>query len=241
MIPSKPRLIVALDVDSLEEARELIDTLSPLVDIFKVGSQLFTACGPAAVRFIVARGKKVFLDLKYHDIPNTVANAVSCAVSLASIARENQQGIFMYTLHTAGGLAMLKQSVEAGIKRAQELKVAKPLVLGITVLTSEEKIDNMHTVVLQRASLAKQAGLDGVVASVQEARFIRQQFGSDFIIVTPGIRPKGEAAGDQQRVATPADAVLGGSNYLVVGRPIIKAKDPLSATKNILEEITGVQ
>jgi len=234
---NNPQLIVALDVDTLEEARQLIDTLSPLVDIFKVGSQLFTACGPAAVRFIMARGKKVFLDLKYHDIPNTVASAVRTAVSLGSLVQENPQSIFMYTMHTVGGLAMLKESVEAGAKCAAELKFLRPKAVGITVLTSEQKSDNIQSLVLERANLAKEAGLDGVVASVEEAAFIRRQFGKDFIIVTPGIRPKGDEAGDQKRIATPAEAIAQGSDFLVVGRPIVKAKDPKDAAKRILEEM----
>lgn len=237
MRPSKPQLIVALDVDTLEEVRQLMDTLSSMVDIFKVGSQLFTACGPAAVRFILARGKKVFLDLKYHDIPHTVSKAVEAAVNLAAVVKESPQGIFMYTLHTAGGLAMLKEAVEAGTKRAQELKLTKPLALGITVLTSEEKDDNIQPPILEKAVLAKQAGLDGVVISVQETPLIRRQFGNDFIIATPGIRPKGEAPGDQQRIATPAEAIVSGSDYLVVGRPILRAQDPSEATKKIMEEM----
>jgi len=235
----KSQLIVALDVDTLEEARALIDILSPQVDIFKVGSQLFTACGPAAVRFIMARGKKIFLDLKYHDIPNTVASAVRTAVSLGSLVQENPQSIFMYTMHTVGGLTMLKEAVEAGAKCASELKLLKPKAVGITVLTSEQKSDNLQPLVLERANVAKEAGLDGVVASVQEAAFIRRQFGKDFIIVTPGIRPKGIEPNDQQRISTPAQAIAAGSNYLVVGRPVVQAQDPAEAAKKILEEMNS--
>lgn len=246
---SKPQLIVALDVDTFEKARELIDSLSPVVDFFKVGSQLFTACGPAAVRFILAREKKVFLDLKYHDIPNTVANAVKAAVSLGVpiSAGENlktskdQRGISMLTLHTMGGRAMLKAAVEASRQRAQELNLKKPFLVGITVLTSEEKGGNTSQLVLERARLAQEAGLDGVVISPNEIKTLRREFGEDFIIVTPGIRPAGSLKDDQKRTGTPQEAVQNGSNFLVVGRPVIEAPDSLGAAKNILEEINAAQ
>lgn len=249
MATKKGQLIVALDIDTLEEAKRFIDTLSPAVDIFKVGSQLFTACGPAAVRFILARGKKAFLDLKYHDIPNTVGNAVRAAVALSSAVSNASSfqaagavpGIFMYTAHTLGGKEMLKAAVNAAAEKAKELGVEKPLTLGITVLTSEEKKENIGEIVLERAKLAKEAGLDGVVASSQEAALIRRSLGSAFIIVTPGIRPAGAAQGDQKRIGTPAEAIAQGSNFLVVGRPIIEAQDPLAAAKQIVEEINSVK
>jgi len=225
----------------------MIDKLADQVDVFKVGSQLFTSCGPAAVRFIEARGKKVFLDLKFHDIPNTVAQAVSSAVSL-SVALErsmdinnrtppSMRGLFMYTLHTCGGLDMMKAAVEAGAKTAQEIGVTRPLAVGVTVLTSEAKRDNILPLVLERALLAQKAGLDGVVASCHEAKFLRKEFGKDFVIVTPGIRPAGADKQDQERVATPQEAVKSGSDYLVVGRPIVQAQDPYLAAKSILQEI----
>ena len=229
----------------MAEVRTLVDTLSSAVDIFKIGSQLFTACGPAAVRFIQARKKKVFLDLKYHDIPNTVANAVRVAVNLSAAVRMTEKiqiegenlSIFIYTVHIQGGKAMLRASVKAGMKQAEALKVRKPLVVGVTVLTSEEKKANIRHLVLERAFLAKEVGLDGVVASSHEASFIRKELGHDFLIVTPGIRPTGVDVNDQKRIATPRDAILNGSNYLVVGRPIIKAEDPLKATQKMLEEM----
>ena len=220
----KPQLIVALDVGTLEEAKTLVDILSPVVDIFKVGSQLFTAAGPEAVRSILAKKKKIFLDLKYHDIPNTVSSAIEAAVS---------QGIFMLTVHSTGGRAMLEAAVKAGRKKSEELKVNKPFIVGVTVLTSDES----SGLVLDRARLAKEAGLDGVVASVGDVKAIRQALGEDFIIVTPGIRPSGSAVGDQKRVGTPQEAVRAGSNFLVVGRPIIESANPLEAAKKILEEI----
>ncbi|HBR13920.1 MAG TPA: orotidine-5'-phosphate decarboxylase [Candidatus Omnitrophica bacterium] len=247
MNDQKGRLIVALDVETFEEARKMVDALSPIVEIFKVGSQLFTACGPVVVRYLMAKGMKVFLDLKFHDIPNTVAHAVSAAVGLGAevheVLGENQEavqpagGLFMCTLHTLGGGEMLRGAVEAATQRAKNLGVTKPLLLGITILTSEVKTDNMPTILLERARLAKASGLDGVVASSQEASLIRREFGRDFIIVTPGIRPKGAATQDQRRVSTPAEAITNGSDFLVVGRPIIEAGDPVRAARDILREM----
>ncbi len=243
----KPQLIVALDVDTAEKAKKLIDDLAPSVDIFKVGSQLFTATGPVTIRYLQDLGKKVFLDLKFHDILNTVANAVSAAVGLSSAWHESlkrhnndpksEQGLFMYTVHTVGGKEMLKAATKAGIKKAKELGMRKPLAVGVTVLTSTARDANMETLVLERAKLAKESGLDGVVASVEEAGLIRRHFGRDFIIVTPGIRPAGAQKGDQQRVATPKEAVSQGSDYLVVGRPIVEAPSPYEAAQKILKEI----
>lgn len=229
----KAQLIVALDVDSFDEAQKLIDILGDDVNIFKVGSQLFTVCGPVIVQHLLKAGKKVFLDLKFHDIPNTVANAVNAATRL----REGDQGVFMCTLHTVGGREMIERAVAAAVKTAQNTGVKRPLLLGITVLTSEEKKDSIGPLVLERALLAKEAGLDGVVASSQEAASIREHCGDGFIIVTPGIRPAGAQAGDQKRVTTPSEAQAQGSNFLVVGRPIIQAENPSQAAKQILEEI----
>ncbi len=233
MSQRKPQLIVALDVDTACEAKALIDRLSPVVEIFKVGSQIFVAAGTEIVQYLNERNKGIFLDLKFHDIPNTVANAAAAAVR--TIGRP--KGVSMYSVHTQGGLKMLAAAAAAAVHQSKELKILKPLGLGITVLTSEMKTDNIHQLVLERAHLAKKAGLDGVVASVAEAFLLRREFGQDFIIVTPGIRPEGESAQDQQRIATPAQAVQDGSDYLVVGRPIVKAKDPLSSAKKILKEI----
>jgi len=247
MNKKKPQLIVALDVDTLAETRELLEKLKDSVEIFKVGSQLFTSCGPAVVRFIEAQGKKVFLDLKFHDIPSTVGRAVEAAVGL-SVALERSQdftnrqmpktrGLFMFTVHTAGGMEMLKAAVQAAQNKAKQCGLPKPLIAGVTVLTSEEKRDNILASVLKRAEMAKAAGLDGVVASCEEASFLRKQFGPDFVIVTPGIRPQGSAAQDQKRVATPRMAVQSGSDYLVVGRPIVQSPDPAQAARAILAEI----
>lgn len=240
MAKRKTELIVALDVDTLEQTQKLVDLLSP-IGFFKVGSQLFTSCGPAAVRFILARGKKVFLDLKYHDIPNTVASAVRSAVGLSEAVgnkmSKNAQGISMLTVHIQGGREMMEAATKAAGEKAKELGLIKPFIVGISVLTSEQKKEGTQALVLERARLAKSAGLDGVVASLEEAAQIRKELGEDFIIVTPGIRPSGSAVGDQKRVGTPKEAVLAGSNFLIVGRPIIESLNPLETAKKILEEI----
>ncbi|MEW5895628.1 MAG: orotidine-5'-phosphate decarboxylase [Candidatus Omnitrophota bacterium] len=255
MVKERPELIVALDVDTLEEIRTLVDVLDDSVDIYKIGSQAFTACGPAAVRFVLARGKRVFLDLKYHDIPNTVASAVRAAVSLpravernVPISKESPQPgkLFMVTLHTCGGEEMMRAAVQASAEAANEFNAPRPLIVGVTVLTSQEakqgltdagQGDNILPLVLERAALARRAGLDGVVASCHEAAAIRKQFGPDFVIVTPGIRPVGTDVGDQKRVATPKAAVENGSHFLVVGRPVVRAPDPQAAARQILNEI----
>ncbi len=243
-------LIVALDVPTFEQAKAIVDSLGDVVDIYKVGSQLFTACGPVVVRHLFAQGKKVFLDLKFHDIPNTVANAVDSAVGLGAsvheILDENPQkehenkGLFMCTVHTIGGEEMLIRAVESATQKAAAIKLKAPLIIGITILTSDAIRDNIQTIVLERAKLAKKCGLDGVVASSLEASMIRQEMGEDFVIVTPGIRPEDSDVGDQKRVTTPSLAITNGSNYLVVGRPIVKAEHPREAAIKILEEINSV-
>lgn len=221
-------LIVALDVETLDEAKALVQKLKDSVDIYKIGSQLFTAYGPQAVREVTSQGKKVFLDLKFHDIPNTVANSVTSATSL---------GVFMMTIHTAGGREMMEAAVKAAHAKARAMNILRPLIVGVTVLTSAALEESTQAKVLERARLSKSAGLDGVVASAQEVALLRRELGGDFVIVTPGIRPAGVDKGDQQRVATPADAIKNGSSFLVVGRPVVAAKEPCAAAKAILEEI----
>lgn len=221
-------LIVALDVDTLDEAKALIKKLGDSVDIYKIGSQLFTAYGPQAVREITSLGKKVFLDLKFHDIPNTVANAVTSATGL---------GVFMMTVHTIGGREMMEAAVKAAQIKAKLMNIPRPFIVGVTVLTSAVREEATQSNVLERAKLAKLSGLDGVVASVEETAVLRQALGYDVIIVTPGIRPSGTDKGDQKRVATPAEAVRNGSSFLVVGRPVVTAKDPQAAAQGILNEI----
>ena len=225
------RLIVALDVKTLDEAVQMVKKLSPVVRIFKVGIGLFTLCGPDAVKAVHDSGSKVFLDLKYHDIPNTVAHAVRSAARL---------GVYMINIHTLGGTEMMMRAAEA-VRES----VSKPKLLGVTVLTSmdqasigevgiEKKIEEE---VVTLARLGKDSGLDGVVASPNETALIRKNLGKDFIIVTPGIRPAGAEKGDQKRIMTPADAVRSGADYIVVGRPVIETKDPLEAVKKIIKEM----
>ncbi len=238
---SKAQLIVALDVETFAEAKKIIDDLESSVDIFKVGSQLFTAYGPFVTRYLQSKGKKVFLDLKFHDIPNTVASAVKSAVAL-SVPPTNEKDfapLFMLTVHTSGGQEMLEAAVKAAKEQAKKLKVQAPLIVGVTVLTSQAKDDQLESLVLQRALLAQKSGLDGVVASVEEAAMIRKNCSKDFVIVTPGIRPSGADVGDQKRVATPKVAIESGSNFLVVGRPIVQAEHPAKAAQAIQKEISG--
>jgi len=225
------RLIVALDVSAAAEARKIVQALGAVVSTYKVGNQLFTAEGPEVVRELVGSGKKVFLDLKFHDIPNTVAGGVRSAAAL---------GISMLTVHAAGGSAMLRAAVDAA-KQAPK----PPLVLAVTVLTSLSDAGLHETGIASRAvehalilaTLAQDCGCDGVVASPHEARIIRQDLGAGFVIVTPGIRPAGTAKSDQARVNTPAEAIAAGSDYLVVGRPIIEAENPRPAAEQVLRQI----
>ena len=245
----KSKLILALDVPTFEEARGIVETLGDTVEIYKVGFQLFTAYGPFIARYLQAQGKKVFLDLKFHDIPNTVASGVASAVGLSvpvnsALDKDGKKTakfapILMMTVHTQGGAEMMKAAADMARKRAAELGVEKPLIVGVTVLTSDAGGGNVSALVLERAKLAKEAGLDGVVASAQEAAMLRRELGKAFVIVTPGIRPAEAEAGDQKRVETPASAIKSGSSFLVVGRPIVKAPDPKSAAEKILEEIAG--
>jgi len=213
----KAQLILALDVNTFKEAKTFIDRLYPAIKIFKVGSQLFTGTGPKTIDYIHKKGGEVFLDLKFYDIPNTVANAVRQAASLK---------VKMLTLHISGQEAMLKAAVQA----SKECNTGRPLLIGVTVLTSlEAKPED----VVRLARQAIECGLDGVVASVQETAMLRQYIHRDFIIVTPGIRLAGATLGDQKRVATPEEAVEAGSNFLVAGRPILEARSPLKAAKEI--------
>jgi orotidine-5'-phosphate decarboxylase len=247
--PAADRLLVALDVPTLGEAEALLDRLQGVVTGCKIGSQLFTAAGPAAVEMARKRGWRVFLDLKFHDIPNTVAGAVREALRL---------GVFMLNVHASGGLAMMQAAAEAAGKAAHELGAARPLCLGVTVLTSldrrslERELGVPSTVdahVLRLARLAREAGLDGCVASPQEIALLRLNLGRRWVIVTPGIRGLEPPAGrvgtpaeggsrpdDQRRTATPAGALRAGADYLVVGRPITAAPDPAAAARAMLAE-----
>ena len=232
----KERLIVALDVDTKEKALSLVERLKAEVEIFKIGSELFTSCGPEVVSVVKSRGCGIFLDLKFHDIPNTVAKSAAVAARL---------GVSMLNVHALGGYDMMKRCAESVAIEAKALKIAKPKIVAVTVLTSMDenslkKIglnDNMEKQVLKLAKLAKDASLDGVVASPSEVKLIRRELGNEFIIVVPGVRPSWAVTNDQKRIATPKEAVLNGANYIVVGRPIIEAPDPLAAAKRVLEEI----
>ncbi len=230
----KDKVIVALDVESKAEAVRLADALRGSVGGFKIGSRLFTAEGPAMVRMLTERGDRVFLDLKFHDIPNTVATAVVAATGL---------GVWMLNVHASGGTAMMRAAREAAHEAAAKRNVQPPLVIAVTVLTSMNDaalretgiVIDLLDQVLRLAELTKEAGLDGVVASPRETNAIRARCGGEFAIVTPGIRGGTVAASkqDQERTMTPTDALAAGASYLVVGRPIIGAPDPRAAAMSI--------
>lgn len=233
----RERLIIALDVDTLEEALRWAEKLRPYAGVFKVGMQLYTSEGPQVVKELQARGCRVFVDLKFHDIPNTVAQAGRVLARM---------GVFMFNVHAAGGRAMMQETAAAVQEEAAKHGLKPPLVLGVTVLTSispaqwEDEVGGKRTLkeqVLYWAALSQEAGLDGVVASPQEARIIRSLCGPEFKIVTPGVRPAGATVGDQKRVLTPGEAIRAGASYVVVGRPVLAASDPVRAAREIAEEI----
>ncbi len=226
------QLLVALDVDTAAEARALADSLRGAVGGFKIGSRLFTSDGPALVEQLVARGDRVFLDLKFHDIPHTVAGAVGAATRL---------GVWMLTLHAAGGAAMMRAAGDAAREEASRRSIEPPLVIAVTMLTSLDESalsevgfsGSMTGQVEKLALLAQTAGLAGVVASPREIVPIRQSCGTRFTIVTPGIRGPEDAHGDQSRTMPAPDALNAGANYLVVGRPIIAATNPRQAADRL--------
>ncbi len=232
------RLIVALDMNDINKIKLTVDKLQTFVKYYKIGAIPFTGFGPEIVGFLKERGLKVMLDLKYHDIPNTVARACEAAMHM---------GVDMLTLHISGGFMMMEEAVKAVSLISDINKIPKPKLLGITVLTSIDEAyfkdlfgDVKRTIeeqVIFLARLAQSAGLDGVVASAHEITQIRQSCGKDFLIVTPGIRPEGEEVNDQVRTMTPAQAIKAGADYIVVGRPIVAARDPVSAAKKIIKEI----
>lgn len=231
-------ILVALDVSTAREALALADALRGVVGGYKIGSQLFTAEGPAVVRALVDRGDRVFLDLKFHDIPNTVAGAVAAATDL---------GVWMVNVHAAGGPAMLAAAKQAAAEAAARRGSAAPLLIAVTVLTSMDEaalasvgVDRSPLDQVERlARMTQDAGLDGVVASPQEVAAIRRACGPSFVVVTPGIRGGTAASGpdDQRRTATPAGAVAAGASFLVIGRPITGAADPRNAARTMAEEI----
>ncbi len=234
---AKDRLIVALDVDSIARARELVARLKQLVGMFKVGSQLFTAAGPDIVREIVQYGEKVFLDLKFHDIPNTVASAAAEAARL---------GVTLLNVHASGGREMMRRAAAAVSETATKEGLPRPALLAVTVLTSMDSTSlreigvqaSPEDQVAELAKLAAASGMDGVVASPQEVVLIRKVvIKPDFLVVTPGIRPLKSPSADQKRVMTPVEAIHAGADYLVVGRPIIDAPDPAAAARELVAEI----
>lgn len=226
-------LIVALDLPTGAEALDLVGRLGDSVEYYKVGAQLFTRAGPPLVQELKQRNKRVFLDLKYHDIPHTVARAVEAAAEL---------GVDMLTLHASGGTAMMKAARDA-------VGGDGPVLVGVTLLTSftaadveevwAKELRSLREEVSRLAGVAAEAGLDGVVSSALEVESLKRRHGSEFVVVTPGIRPAGENTGDQVRTATPADAIRAGADHLVVGRPIHSADDPAAAATAILDEIAG--
>lgn len=227
----RDRLIVALDYPKAAEARQLVSVLGETVSSYKVGKQLFTAEGPDLVRQLVRVGKRIFLDLKFHDIPNTVSGAVRSASAL---------GVSMLTVHASGGSAMLRAAVQAAAETPKP-----PLILAVTVLTSLSDQDlqaigvsgRVVDQVLRLAALARDCGCDGIVASPLEASEIRRELGEGFAIVTPGVRLAGADHDDQSRVLTPAEALAAGATHIVIGRPITAAKDPAQAARAILEQL----
>ncbi len=228
-VPARERLIVALDFPTLADAAEMVGKLSPVVSWFKVGSELFTAAGPDAVAMVRAYGGRVFLDLKYHDIPNTVGRTVAAAMRL---------GAEMLTVHIAGGEAVLRAAVEASqsVSRPQTPDPGpRVVILGVTVLTSQ-RVDGQQPVV-EAALLAQTCGLGGVVASAREVPAIKRACGIDLTVVTPAIRAAGAAGDDQRRVVTPVEAIAAGADYLVVGRPITAAAAPRQAAEELVDEI----
>ena len=237
-------LIVALDFDSLSSAVKFAKQVADLVGLFKIGSQLFTAAGPAVVKEISALGPGIFLDLKFHDIPNTVAGAVLSAAAM--------NGVQLVNVHALGGTAMMKaasQAISAGVP----LGMDRPRLLAVTILTSMDQKairevgigGSPKSRVPKLAKLAKSAGVDGVVASVQEAKAIRKACGRDFLIVTPGVRLKEQDSrtkgDDQARTATPTEAIRAGADYIVVGRPILAAQDPRAAAQSVVDEIAAAK
>jgi orotidine-5'-phosphate decarboxylase len=234
---AKDRIVLALDLDNDREALGLVAALKDAVGIFKVGHQLFTAYGPDIVRRIIGAGGRVFLDLKYHDIPNTVARASAEAVKL---------GVSIFNVHALGGLDMMKAAAEAARETAAKHNLPVPVTLAVTILTSmgekslrkELKITrSLQREVAHLARLAQRAGMHGVVASPQEIRMLRRTVRGEFVILTPGVRPEWAGKDDQIRVMTPGEAVKEGADYIVVGRPVLQSRDRRAAVEKILEEI----
>lgn len=228
------QLIVALDVENLEKARKVVSALGDSVCFYKVGLRLFTREGPRVVQWLKKRGYKVFLDLKLHDIPNTVAQAVEAATFW---------GVDFLTLHASGGEEMIAAAARSARVSARRFKKPRPKIFAVSILTSLKKLSplgikgNLSGQVLRLAGLAKKAGVDGIVCSPHEIRLIRKRIGQSLKILTPGIRLGGEGSDDQKRIATPQQALRDGADYLVIGRPILKASRPKKLVQTILSSI----
>jgi len=248
-LSARERLVLALDVNNFKKAEELVDKLTDYVGVFKIGNQLFTAEGTKVIKMVQEKGGKVFLDLKFHDIPNTVARAAEVVSKL---------GVYIFDIHTSGGYEMMKATVEASKKSSFALGSSKPLILGVTLLTSinqeilEKEIGikkSLEEQVVHLAKLAEAAGLDGVVASSWEIKALRSACGEGFVILTPGIRPvclcvtrrqAGKSDDDQKRIMTPQEAIKLGADFIVIGRPITNATNPVKASQEILKEMEEV-
>lgn len=223
-----PKIVVALDFDKLRSAYSFVDKLDPGLCKLKVGKEMFTHFGPEFVRYLVKKDFKVFLDLKFHDIPNTVAKACIAAADM---------GVWMVNVHASGGPLMMEQAR----KGLESFGLERPLLIAVTVLTSMDQTQlsatgvnvSLTQQVLNLAKLTRAAALDGVVCSAQESTMLKTEIGKDFVLITPGIRPAGSAVGDQVRVMTPYDAMVAGSDYLVIGRPVTQAEDPLQTLIDI--------
>lgn len=235
MINGKEKLIVAIDTDDFDKAKILIDSLEDSVDIFKVGLEQYVATRGKTIDYLNEKGKKIFLDLKFHDIPNTMQSAVRAAV---------RDRVWLMTIHVSD-MEGMNQCAVAAKEEAERLGVEKPIIVGVTVLTSLSNSDledigcslTTEELAVKRAKLAKEAGIDGIVCSAKEVSKIVEACGEDFVKVCPGIRPGGKDVGDQKRVVTPSDAIKSGASYLVVGRPITKADNPKQAAIDIVREI----
>lgn len=228
----KDKVIIALDVSTIKGLERLLDILSPHIKIFKVGMELFYSCGPKAIDVIKKYDREIFLDLKFYDIPNTVRASAKAVTRL---------GVDMFNVHASGGTDMMKAGLEGSEEESELLGIARPKILGVTLLTSMDERILLQTgvekspeeQVLRLARLTKDAGLDGVIASPHEAMLVRKNIGKDFLIVSPGIRPDGTEKHDQKRIATPKKAIASGADYIVIGRPVTQAEDPLKALQDL--------
>jgi orotidine-5'-phosphate decarboxylase len=235
----RKKLVLALDVEDINDAKKLVDELSPYIGTFKVGLQLFCGYGLEIVNYIKEKNSDFFLDVKLHDIPNTVEKASFNVI---------KNGANFFNVHATGGIEMMRAAKKGAMEAAQKYNKKKPLVLAVTVLTSinqetlSNELSNTKTVedfVIQLAKNARVAGLDGVVASAKELKAIKRELGKDFIVLTPGIRPAWSATNDQQRIATPSSAIKDGADFIVLGRAVTAASDKIEAMKKIYEEIQG--